>query len=108
MTAPRIGALRQRLTLEQPVTAPDGAGGRTTAWTAAGEVFGEVRPLRRTERVEGGRLAGVVTHRITTRHRADVEGGWRFAAGARRFRILVTEPADPAGRFLACLAEEER
>lgn len=108
MKAPSIGALRRRLTLEVPVATPDGAGGRTIAWQAAGEVYAEVEPRRRTERVEDGRLAGVVTHHITVRRRDDVAGGCRFVDGARVFRVLAVEDADPARRFLRCLTEEER
>lgn len=108
MRAPAIGALRRRLTLELPVATPDGAGGRTLAWQAAGEVFAEVEPRRRTERVEDGRLAGVVTHRITLRRRDDVAGGCRFRDGVRVFRVLTVEDADPARRFLRCRTEEER
>lgn len=105
---PRIGELRTELDLEEPIGIPDGQGGRVIAWSKLATVYARVVALRRRESVEDGRLTGLVTHVITLRNRDDVTSGMRFVSGARVFRILATEPFDQTGRFLDCLAEEER
>lgn len=102
------GRLRLRLLLEQATATPDGAGGSTRAWVGAGTVAADLTPIRPEEGPRGEGLADMVLHKIVIRHRDDVALGDRFRLGARTFVILAaTDPAED-GRYLACLAEEER
>lgn len=103
-----VGALRHRLTIEAASDAPDGAGGAVRSWVPVGDVFGAIAPRRRREDVVDGRAVGLVTHRITIRWRADVNGDTRFVADGRFYRVLSVEDADPKRRFLECWCEEEQ
>lgn len=103
-----IRELRNRLRLEAPIDRSDGAGGTARTYRAVATVFGKVEPRRRSEGVEAGRVVGLVTHRITVRHREDVKGGMRFLCHGRLFRVKSVEDADPLRRFLTCWCEEEQ
>ncbi len=101
------GRLRLRLILEKPAETPDGAGGRTLAWSASGIVAAELLPVRPEERGSGQGIADLTLHKVIIRHRADVAPGDRFRFGQRTFLLLaVTDPHED-GRYLVCLAEEE-
>ncbi|WP_108661179.1 phage head closure protein [Acuticoccus kandeliae] len=105
---PRIGELRRRIAIETASDVADGAGGSVRSWTPAGTVHGRIEPRRRAERVENGRLSGLVTHRVTLRAGATVTGGARLVADGVRYRVLVVEDHDPQRRFIDCLCEEEQ
>ncbi|MCF3934460.1 phage head closure protein [Acuticoccus sp. M5D2P5] len=105
---PAIGDLRRRIAIETASDTPDGAGGMVRAWISHGSVFGAIEPRRRGERVDNGRLAGLVTHRVTMRWRGDVVGGARLVADGTAYRVLAVEDHDPQRRFLDCLCEEEQ
>ena len=102
------GRLRLRLILEKPVAAPDGAGGSTLAWVATGLVAADLIPVKAEERGSGEGIADMILHRIVLRHRPDVAPGDRFRLGTRVFLILAVSDPQEDGRYLACLAEEER
>lgn len=102
------GRIRYRLTLEKPAAAADGGGGQNVAWNPVAAVWGEIVPLNAEEAPAGEGLATRVSHRIVIRRRGDVAGGDRFRLDGRTFLVrAVHDPAED-GRFLACLAEEER
>ncbi len=101
------GRLRLRLILEKPAATPDGAGGRTLAWSASGIVAAELVPVRPEERGWGEGIADLTLHKVTIRYRTDVEPGDRFRLGARTFLLLAVSDPEEDGRYLVCLAEEE-
>lgn len=101
-----IGKLRHRLTIEQPATTPDGAGGVTESWITLAEVWGAIEPLSGSERAEAGRIAGRHMHDITIRYRGDVARNMRVRQGNRIFHILTLEDIGGRGRWLRMLAEE--
>ena len=65
------GRLGARLALETATATPDGAGGKTLAWSAVATVWGEVAPLQAGEREVGEGLGDVMTHRIVIRKRSE-------------------------------------
>jgi len=104
--------LSRKLVLEHAVTAPDGAGGFTRAWTVLGTVWADLR-------VAGGRAAGGeevtlsrLTYRITVRGavqgaRSRPQPGQRFRDGARLVPIDAVSEVVPGGAYLVCYAHEE-
>ncbi|MBB5223489.1 head-tail adaptor [Amaricoccus macauensis] len=101
--------LSRRLTLEERVAIPDGAGGNIVDWRALGAVWAEVRPRFAREAFVGAQPRARVTYRIIVR--SVPYGGasrprpdQRFRDGARVFDILSV--ADRDHRFLEILAEE--
>lgn len=72
-----IGALRERLTLQAPVTTTDALGGSAVAWTTVDTVPAEVVPLRAMERLQLDAIQAQVDYRFRVRVRADVVATWR-------------------------------
>jgi SPP1 family predicted phage head-tail adaptor len=105
MSPLRIGALRDRLTLETPVRSDDGGGGATITWTTVADLWGAVRPITGDERLRADAVTGRVTHQVWIRHRPDVVPAMRFTQGARILDIVAV--LDPGRRDrLQCLCEE--
>lgn len=100
-----IGAMRERLTLEQPVRTPDGAGGATVAWQPVTEVWAHVRPISGDERLRHDQVAGRLTHEVWIRHRAGIAPAMRFTQGARIYEIVAILELGRRSR-LKCLCEE--
>ncbi|EKE43651.1 hypothetical protein OCGS_2383 [Oceaniovalibus guishaninsula JLT2003] len=105
-------ALTRPLVLEAPFGAADGAGGHVETWEALGVLWADVRLRGGGDGQAPGIALGRTRLRITVRGapqgspRRPVPGQ-RFRDGARAFRIDAVSEADPAGRYLTCLAEEE-
>jgi SPP1 family predicted phage head-tail adaptor len=100
-----IGSLRDRLTLEQPVRAPDGGGGASVAWQPVAELWAHARPITGDERLRHDQVAGRLTHRVTIRRRDGVAPAMRFRQGARIYEIVAVLDS-PRRTHLTCLCEE--
>jgi SPP1 family predicted phage head-tail adaptor len=105
MTA--IGDLRHRLTLEAADEIEDGAGGVVRTWQAMGQIWAKIEPVSFDDRVLSDRRLGVLTHRVTLRHRADITLSHRFKLGVRVFVIRALRDPDERGVLLEALAEEQ-
>jgi SPP1 family predicted phage head-tail adaptor len=105
MSAPPIGKLRDRLTLEMAVRSDDGGGGAIVAWTAVADVWAAVRPITGDERLRADAVTGRVTHQVWIRHRVGVVPAMRFRAGDRILDIVAVLDPGPRDR-LRCLCEE--
>ncbi|UXU74975.1 MULTISPECIES: head-tail adaptor protein [unclassified Paracoccus (in: a-proteobacteria)] len=113
MRAPR---LRVPLMLEAAQRAPDGMGGYAMVWRALARHWAELHAGTAGERADEVGAQSVVAWRITVRAAPPGDPrrprpGQRFRTGsdsrARCFRIEAVAEADPAGRWLLCLAKEE-
>jgi SPP1 family predicted phage head-tail adaptor len=102
MTAP--GQLNRRLTLEEPVETPDGAGGVTRGYATVATLWAQVTPVAARGAVEAAALGAAVTHRIAIRYSPDVSLRHRFRDGARVFRFVAMR--ERHRRFLDIDAEE--
>ena len=100
-----IGDMRERFALEQPVRAPDGAGGASLTWETVSEVWAAVRPISGDERLEHDQLSGRLTHEVWIRHRDGVTPSMRFTQGARIYEIVAVLEMSRRTR-LKCLCEE--
>ncbi len=106
MTA--IGDFRHRLTLQAADEIEDGAGGVTRTWEPLGEVWAAIEPLSLSDNLLSDKRLGVLTHRVTLRHRVDITLSHRFTLGTRVLAIRAMRDPDERGRLLECLVEEER
>jgi SPP1 family predicted phage head-tail adaptor len=101
------GQRTARLTREVMVETPDGQGGTTATWQAAGTLWARVEPVSHA----GSELAGaerqVLTHRIWILAQTGVSAGQRLRRGARVFVIKLVRDPDETGRYLICDCEEE-
>ena len=100
-----ISSLRDRLTLEQAVRAPDGGGGASLTWQTVAELWAHVRPITGDERLRHDQVAGRLTHRVSIRHRPGVTPAMRFRQGARIYEIVAVLDS-PRRTHLTCLCEE--
>ncbi|MHA6268033.1 head-tail adaptor protein [uncultured Aliiroseovarius sp.] len=104
--------LNRRLTLEDPVRLPDGAGGFSQVWQPLGDHWAEIKPGTGRERAAGFATVSSIRFRITVRAAPDgapsrPKPDQRFRAGARVFRILAVTEADAGAHYLTCFAQEE-
>lgn len=105
--------LTRRLTLEERVQTPDGAGGFVQSWQDRGTLWADV--IHRTGREIQNRPAAAVSlmsYRIIVRAAplsspSRPKPEQRFREGTRTFRILAVAEADAGARFLTCFANEE-
>lgn len=105
--------LTRKLTLEESVQTPDGAGGFVQVWQERGTLWANV--THRTGREIQNRPAASVSlmsYRITVRATplsspSRPKPDQRFREGGRTFRILAVAEADAGARFLTCFANEE-
>ncbi|ODN72430.1 head-tail adaptor protein [Methylobrevis pamukkalensis] len=105
-TTASIGALRHRLSVEEPVVIADDVGGATTVDVVTADTWAAIEPVGLAERVDpAARARGIATHRILLRADVTLRAGWSLAGGGRRYRVLGV--TGPDWGFLACLAEEE-
>jgi SPP1 family predicted phage head-tail adaptor len=106
-----IGALRHRVTLENPGTpVPDGDGGYTEAWTALSpaSVSASIVPAtaRDLERVVAGTVMATATHVVTIRYHSGVTTKTRVTFGTRVFSVTGVQNADERNIQLQLVCEE--
>jgi SPP1 family predicted phage head-tail adaptor len=104
--ARKIGALRQRFTLEAPVEVSDGAGGMSLSYTPVATLWGFITARNGYEIWAADRVEQNVSHQITLRYRAGVTAAHRLTLGARRFNIIAVADPDGLKKHLLCQVEE--
>ena len=102
-----IGALRHRVTLEQPLRAGDGGGGAHVTWSALAQLWASVSPASGSEAVIAEAVSGRISHVITLRFRTDITPAMRLRLGPRVFEILAVIDVDERNRELRCLCRED-
>lgn len=108
-----VVVLSRRLVLEQPVAAPDGAGGYARSWEPLGTLWAEVVATSGRERDGGTVSLSSSQFRITVRgapegQEARPKPEQRFREGTRLYQIEAVSVRDPQGRYLICRASEEQ
>lgn len=106
MAAIDIGRLRRRVTLEEAVDTPDGAGGTTRNWSPVARVWALVEALPATTVFEADARGQRVTHRITIRAREGLTLSCRLRTGTGFHQPRSFHTIDDAGRFVAIMTEE--
>jgi SPP1 family predicted phage head-tail adaptor len=102
-----IADLKHRVTIQQPVLTPDGAGGFAESWQnipAAPDVYAAITPVNSGEQLKFGQLEATATHRIIIRYRTDITPSMRLVdtdgtvytlnsvadqAGLKRYLVLA-------------------
>lgn len=100
-----------RLTLEQQISAPDGAGGETEDWVVVADHHAALTVRGATEGESGARRFGAVTYKAIIRYVAHGAADrprpdQRFRDGERIFNILGVADADDRRQWLTCWLEE--
>lgn len=104
-----IGALRQRLVIERPVTIVDGGGGKAISWQSLDNkpvIWAKITPLSAGKKTTASQNEHGATHKILLRFRDDLRPDMRFRKGARIFIIMALLPLDENQRFLEAVTRE--
>ena len=104
--ASTIGALRQRVTIETPIDAPDGAAGFTRRYAPLANVWARIEAVSGQDRFVEQRQEQAITHVAQIRWRSDVTSQMRLVFGARKLLIQSVYDTDGRRRFLICRCEE--
>lgn len=108
MTGEFAGALRERVTIEQPNTARDALGGRSGGYLYDGAAWAGVAPLLPADLSVADALSALPRWSVTLRKREGIAPGTRIVWRGRYLRVrgVVSDPRDPARMVLTC--EEAR
>jgi SPP1 family predicted phage head-tail adaptor len=100
------GQFSARLIREASVDVPDGQGGVSRSFDALDRLWARIEPVTATVAPHEAGERAVVTHRLWTGWRTDIEAGQRLRLGARVFLIRLVRDPDETRRFLVCDCEE--
>lgn len=98
--------LRKRLSLQEAVATPDGAGGASETWVELREISAHVEPVAARDRERFDSREATITHRVICRAAPEVTRGRSFKLGERRLLIRSVHDPDETGRYLVCRCEE--
>lgn len=103
-----IAELRERLTLQTRVQAPDSSGSVRGIWQSVQSLWASIETIDADQRVDAGQVGQRQTHRITIRYRTDIDTSNRFKRDDDIFIIRGIHDVDGRRRWLICLCEEMR
>ena len=101
-----IGTMRHLVTAEAPVDVTDDAGATIRSYSAYGQVWCHVRPMKQAARFEADQRSGVMSHMLIFRSIPGFGADWRLRLGARLFRVLAFEDGDGSKGFMRAYCEE--
>jgi SPP1 family predicted phage head-tail adaptor len=105
-TVSPLGRLRKRVTLEQPVEAPDAIGGVTRGFAALATLWAEIAPAGTAESFIAAQKQERITHRVRLRWFSAVTAAMRLRLGTRMLLIRDVTDEDETRRYLICHCEE--
>lgn len=105
--------LRHRLTLQQEVQTPDGAGGSNKSWADVTDLWAEIIPITGSgikgggkEIVFGDQVEANISHRILLRYRDGVTPDMRLVFESRIFNIRYVVDVNEMRENLTLLVQE--
>jgi len=104
MSGEFAGALRERVTIEQPRTDRDALGGRAGGYLYDGAAWASVSPLVPASLASADALSAQQRWQVTMRKREGVVPGTRLVWRGRFLAVRsgLSDPADPARMVLNC------
>lgn len=99
-------ALKERVTIQQPVPSDDGYGGKTISWVELATVFAQVEPVFVTqgEHLVADQVTAYAGYRIRVRMRSDVTAAMQILWKTHTLTIHSLHEQD---ELLSILAYEE-
>ncbi len=88
-----IADMRRRVTIQEPVLTPDGAGGFTGSWqniATAPVVYAAITPVAAGEQFRAGQLETTATHHIVIRYRSDLTPNMRLIDEAATVYTIIS------------------
>ena len=102
------GQLRQVVVIQNPPTGTGTRGERTGDWSDVATVRASIETLSGDELIQAHQLAGLCTHRLTIRYRADLDIRQRFKFGSRYLNVVHINDLKELNRLVVLLAKEDR
>ncbi len=104
MSGEFAGALRERVTIEQPHPARDALGGRAGGYLYDGAAWAAISPLMPADLAAADALSAQPRWSVTLRKREGIDPGTRLVWRGRflRVRSVVSDPVQPAQMVLTC------
>lgn len=106
MSAPSIGDMRLRMTIEAPIDTPDDSGSMTRTYAPLADVWAQITPLSGEARFVADRQEQSISCLARIRWRAGLTSQMRLVAGARKLLIHSVYDPDERRRFLVCRCED--
>lgn len=103
---PSIGNMRRRLTVQFKTETANGSGGLTRSWSTQATVWGNIQPARAEKKMGAWKLTHIVTHKIYTRFRTDIDQTMRIVYGSRVFQIHGVLDIDEKRKYLELSCQE--
>ena len=105
---PDAGTLDRLLTIEERIERRDEYGEPSDDWSSTGDrVWCSVESLNASERVQGDRVRGILSHKITLRYRPDLTSKHRLVGDGRTFNIDGTREGEGRRQWTVVSAMEE-
>lgn len=101
-----IGALRERIEIQQVATSRDAIGGEVQTWGPLAGVWARVEPMSSSEQWRRQQMQASAAWKITIRWRADVTTKHRVVWGTRVFLVKGVTNSDERKRFLVLACDE--
>jgi SPP1 family predicted phage head-tail adaptor len=108
--------LRHRLTLQQEVQIPDGAGGSSKSWQDVADLWAEIIPIvgadsqlnksSGKELLFAGQMQSEISHRILLRYRDGVTAAMRLVFETRVFNIRYVANVEERRDTMELLVQE--
>lgn len=102
----RIGRLRHRVEVQSPSDSVGSDGYVTTTWSTDTTRWASIEPLKGSERVDGDRVVGEVSHRVWMRTVSGLDSSKRLKFGTRTFHIVSVRDIDERGITNEVLCKE--
>ena len=102
--AERIGAMRERVTLQTRTPTIGAIGNATFTWADVATMWAQVRPVSARERFVAERLAAEGIYEIVIRWRTGIDPSVRFTWRTRTLNVKQILNTDERRRFLTILA----
>lgn len=101
-----IGKLRHRVSIYNPDTVDDLAGGPAAAGALLREVWAAIEPMSSRELAYMAQQQIRATHKLTLRYASDITPYMKLVTGTRSFKIVGMVNEDERNRFLVLTCEE--
>lgn len=98
--------LRHKMSLQDEIKTPDGAGGFTRSWKTVADIWAEITPLSGRETFFASRLQSAVSHKIAIRYRKGISAGQRLVYDNRLFNIRSISNEQANNEVIELLVEE--
>ncbi len=105
----QAGSFNVRLSVEEPVSTPDGCGGRQIDWQFLFAAWVRLVPVRNILLHKARDETMEITHWIILRKRPELTRHMRFVTpvgGGRTFEIDTLHDPDETGRYVLCQVRE--